>query len=165
MGRIHVLIAQGVDAIEDVEQILLGVDARALDARHDLADHLLPWRRPRLVLEPLEIGQQLLVDEREHRPECGGAKVTPLRPVGVGPIPPAVRRLQRGREVGPDRLSLLGLALLALIEDSEEEDPRQLGDVLQRPRAVRAPHDVADRLHRGVHRLLGGKEAAVAVPR
>jgi hypothetical protein len=55
VGRIHVLIAEVVDAVEHVEEVLLGVDSRALDARHDLADDLLPRRRPGLVLQQLQM--------------------------------------------------------------------------------------------------------------
>ena len=122
--RVHVLIAEAVDPVEDIEEVLLGVDARALDARHNLADHLLPRRRPGLVLELLEIRQQLVVDEGEHGAKSGGAQVPALRPVGISPVPPAIGRLQRGSELGADRLGLLGLALLALVQDPEEEDPQ-----------------------------------------
>src|SRR5665811_2434514 len=44
-----------------------------------------------------------------------------------------------------------------------EEDPGEPGHVLQRPRAVGAPHDVADRLDGLVDRLLRGELLGVAV--
>jgi len=44
------------------------------------------------------------------------------------------------------RLTLISLAVAPLlrVEDAEKKNPRQLRHVLQRARAVRAPHDVAD---------------------
>src|SRR5205823_12546292 len=78
-----------------------------------------------------------------------------------GPVLPAVRGGERGREVRADRLGFLGLTLLALVEDAEEEDPGQLRDVLHRPGAVGAAQDVADGPDGRVDRLLTPHPLAV----
>ena len=55
-----------IDLVEHVEEVLLGVDARALDAGQRLADHLLARRRAGRCGEALEVGNQLAVDEGEE---------------------------------------------------------------------------------------------------
>ncbi len=102
------------------------------------------------------MGNQVSVDEGEERAERAPLKLHPLPSSGRGPILPPVRRLERGGVLGAYGLRLVRLARLALVEDPKEQDPGQLGHVLERPGAVGAPHDVADRLDGGVDGLLGG---------
>jgi hypothetical protein len=138
---------------KDVEQVALGVDPDPFDAPHDLADDLLAGRGAGPVAQALQVRQQILVDEPEDRAHRLELQRQPLRALGRGPVAPPVRLLQQRDVVNPDGLGLLGLLLLALVQDPQEQDPGQLGDVLQRPGTVRPAHDVADRLDRAVDRL------------
>ena len=52
--------------------------------------------------------------------------------------------------------------LLPFVEDTQEEQPGEFGDVLHGPGHIRPAHDIADGLDRAVDRLLGG-EIVVAV--
>ena len=67
------------------------------------------------------------------------------------------------RETHAQRLGFLGLVRLPLVEDAQEQNPSQFRDVLQRPGAIGAAHDVADGFHRGVQRLLRAVALAVGV--
>ena len=144
-----------VDAIEDVEEIALRVDVHLVDRGHDLADDLVPRRRTRLIPEPTQVREQVPVDEREVRTHGAVGELGALGSAGRGPVPPPVRRSERWGEHRPDRLCLLGLKLLALVEDPEEQDPGQLRDVLEGTHVVGAPHDVRDLLDRSVEPTTG----------
>jgi len=150
-----------VDLVDDVEEVALGVDARALDGAHDLADDLLARVRPRLLAQAPQVRQQLLVEEVEEGAQRARLQFRALGAVRRRPVAPAIRRPQRRPVLGPDRSRFVGLDLFALVEDAQEEDPGELGHVLQRPGAVGAPHDVADRLDGLVDRLLRGELLAV----
>ena len=69
------------------------------------------------------------------------------------PILPPIRRPQRSLKARPNGVGLFIVADLLRIQDAQEEDPRQLGDVLQGARTVGTPHDVADPLHERRQRL------------
>ena len=144
VGRVHVVGADVVHLVEDVEQVALGVDARPLDTGHDLADDLLSRSRAGAALEAAEVRQQLLVHEPAEAAERTRGQLPPLRPILRCPVAPAIGWFERRREFGADGLGCLGLAGLPLVEDSEEQDPCQLGHVLERTGAVRSAHDVPD---------------------
>jgi len=55
------------------------------------------------------------------------------------------------------RLGGFGLLAFVIVQDAQEENPGQLGHVLQRPGAVGAAQDVADAPHVGIERGLGGE--------
>jgi len=63
---------------------------------------------------------------------------------GRGPILPAERTKQRGREGFANRFSRFAVSFFLRIKDPEEENPRQFGNILKGAGAIRAPHDVAD---------------------
>ena len=147
---IHGLARDFVNLVEHVEEVLFRVDPAPLHARHDLAHHLLPWRRARLILQRLQLPQQLLMHEFPNARRL----VLAHRRTRCGPIAPAIRCAERGREWDALRLRLRHFVRLALVEDAQEKNPRQLRHVLQRPRAIRAPHDVADGFDRPIERLL-----------
>ncbi len=163
VGRVHRLGAEQVHAVDHVEEVAVGVDSRLLDARHDLADHLLARRGARLVAQAAKGRQQLRVHETLDRTKRAVLQRLAFGPIRRRPVAPAVGRFERRRESRAHGTGPLGLACLALVQDSQEEDPGQLRDVLQRAGAVRAPHDVADALDGGVHRLRGREALGVAV--
>ena len=111
--------------------------------------------------QALQVGQQLAVDELQHL--ALGEHFFPALAVRRGPVLPAVGLLERRRKVGPDRFGVLGFVRFAFVQNAQEQNPGQFGNVLHRPRAVRAAHDVADRLHGPVDRLLRVQPLAVAV--
>ena len=148
-----------VDSIEDVEEVLLCIDAYFVDRADDLADHALAGGRSRGIAKVAKMGEQLTVDEGEVRAHRGVGQLGPLRAARRGPVAPSERCLERGSERDPERGRLLGLDLFALVEDPQEEDPRQLRHVLEGPRVVRASHHVRDLLDRGVHRRGSGQPA------
>ena len=143
-----------VDAVEDVEEVLLRVDADALDAGHDLADDLLARRGARPGCQATEMREEVAVDEGEQRAEGTIRQRLALGATRGGPVPPAVRGSEGAGEGGAHGLGLLRLDLLTLVENAEEEDPCQFRDVLEGPGAVRAPEDVADAVDGGVEGLL-----------
>ena len=97
-------------------------------------------RGTRLLAQAAEVWQQLRIHEGPRR----------------------ASRFERGRELGAHGLRAFSLLCFALVQDAEEEDPGQLRDVLERARAIRASHDVADTLDRSVDGLRGGEALAVA---
>ena len=69
--------------------------------------------------------------------------------IGRGPVLPAIRGLQGGREGVAHCLGLLaGLRLLG-VEDAQKQNPGQLRHILQGTGAVGPAHDVADGFHKG----------------
>jgi len=50
-----------------------------------------------------------------------------------------------------------------LVEDAQKENPGQFRNILHRPGAVAAPHDIADALDRLIHRLLRDQPFAVSI--
>ena len=115
-----------VDPVEDVEEVALGVDVDLVDGGDDLADDLLACCCPRSVAKAPQVRQQLAVDEGRERAHRAPGQSDAPGARGSGPVAPAIRRLERRRERRADRLGLLGLELLALVEDAQEQDPRQL---------------------------------------
>jgi len=81
VGVVDVLAAQGIDLVEHVEHIALRVDARPLDARHDLADHLLTRRCAWPVPQAPEVWEQLA-----SNPCVGGRSsfFASIRPTATG---------------------------------------------------------------------------------
>src|SRR5207253_7355990 len=124
---------------------------------------LLPRGGVRLFAQPLQVWNQLAIDEPEERAQRAVLQLLAFRTAGRGPVMPAIRRFQRRRELRIHRLGFLRLAGLAFIKNAKEQNPRQLGNVLKRASTVRAPHDVADALDRAVDRLLRGVALAVSV--
>ena len=149
-----------VDPIEDVEEVLLGVDTDPLDSRHDLAYHPLPRVRVRPIAQPAKVRQQLTVDEAEVRAHRRVGQLPALRAGRISPVAPPIGRHDRRAEADADRLGLLGLQLLALVEDPQEQDPRQLRHVLKSAGVVCPPHDIRDLLDRGVDRRRGGESTS-----
>ena len=96
--RVHGFGADLVDLVQHVQKVPLGVNARALDAGEDFADDLLARRGVRLLAQSFQVRNQLAIDETEERAERAVLQFLPLRPVGRGPILPAIRRVQRRRE-------------------------------------------------------------------
>ena len=144
------LVADAVDGVEDVEEVLLGVDADGLDGLHDLADDALARGGILPLGEIVKGGKQVVVDEGESAAQGAVLELLALGPCGGSPVLPAVGRIQRGPEGLPDGCALLGFHLLALIDEPEEEEPGEFGDVLQGGGAVGAAHDVADSVYLGV---------------
>ena len=159
VGLVHRLHADLVDAVQDVQQVLLRVHRDLVERADDLADHPLAGRRAGHVAQPAQVGKQRAVHEGEIGAHRRVGQLDALRPARRGPVAPAERRLQRRRERDAERRGFLRFDLLALVEDPQEEDPRQLGHVLEGARVVRAPHDVGDLLDRRVHGRRAGKAA------
>ena len=140
-----------------------------LDAGQDLGDDLLARRGVRLVAQLLEVRDQLGVDEAQERLAARLVELAALVGPGLGgvlrggrgPVVPAVGLPERGAVAGAEGLGFQCLAVLGLVEDAEEENPRQFGDVLQRAGDVAAAHDVADRPDGGIHGLLRAMLLAV----
>src|SRR5207253_1278339 len=107
--------------------------------------------------------QQFGVDEAQHGAKRAVLQLLALRPVWRCPVSPAERRLERWCDLGANGSGALFLVGLALVEDAKEQDPGELGHVLEGTRAVRAPHDVADRLDGGVDRLRRRQALAVTL--
>ena len=145
-----------VHPVEDVEEVLLGVDCDLVDRGDYLADDPLAAVAPGRRAVP-QIGQKLAVDEGEERPQ----RRTSIRSASSrpGPPSPASEGFQRRREPYPRADALLRLDLLALVQNPQEQDPRELRHVLEGAGVVRAPHDVRDLLDRGVHRRRSGEAA------
>ena len=158
MGGLHGFIAELVDLVQHVGEVLLRVNAAALDTGHDFADDLLARGSPGAGLEGFEIGQKVFVDELPD----AFLGVPPQWGVGRGPVAPAIRGLEGGGERKAQRVGFVGLVGLALVKDAEEQDPRELGNVVHGAGDVRPAHDVADGFDGGVERLLGGVALAVA---
>jgi hypothetical protein len=177
VGRVDRLVADVVYLVQHVQEVPFRVDPDAFDAGHDLADDLLPGRGVGPVAQAFQIGQEFAVHKRKEGPErrtlellafpaLRAVAARPAEPgplVRRGPVAPTIRRLERRRELRPDRLGLLRLAFLALIKDAQEEDPGQLGHILHGPGAVAPPHDVADGLDGGVDGLRPGQSFGVTV--
>jgi hypothetical protein len=66
-------------------------------------------------------------------------------------------------EFCPDGLGALGILGFLLVQDAQEENPSEFGNVLQRPGTIRAPHDVADLLDGRVEPLLTVEFLAVDI--
>jgi hypothetical protein len=136
VGRIDSLTAQLVHLVEHVEEIALGIDARALDARHHLADHLLARRGAGPLPQGLEVRQQVAIDEGDEAAERAGLERLPPDPVRRRPVLPAIGRREGRRKLRAHCLGLIALTRLPLIQNAEEEDPRELRHVLKRSGAV-----------------------------
>lgn len=135
--------ADVVDLVQHIKQIALGVDARAVNARHDLADDLLSGRGVRFVLQVLKVGDEPFVHEIVEGVRRRFGEPLALRGRWCRPVPPAEGLGQRRPEIRPHGPAFLGLDLLSLVEDAQEEDPGQLGHILHGPGAVRATHHIA----------------------
>ena len=159
MGLVDGLHPDLVDAVQDVEEVLLRVDRDLVDRADDLADHSLPGRGAGHVAQLPEMGEQRAVDEAEIGAHRRVGQLRPFRPAGGRPVAPAEGRRQRWREPDPERRGLLRLDLLALVENPQEQDPRELRHVLESARVVRAPHDIRDLLDRGVDGRGSGEAA------
>ena len=70
------------------------------------------------------------------------------------PIVPAVGLNYGEYKLFAEHLRFLGFALLAFVEDAQEENPGEFGDVLHCAVAVGAAHDVADAFDRLINGLL-----------
>ena len=150
------LVADAVDGVEDVEKVLLGVNADGLDGLHDLADDALARGGVLPLSEVVKGGKQVIVDEGESAAQGTVLELLALGPGGGSPVLPAVWRIQRGPEGLADGCALLGFHVFALIHKPQEEEPGELGDVLEGGGAVGAAHDVADGVYLGVYEGLGG---------
>ena len=75
---------------------------------------------------------------------------------GGGPIAPTVGLLDGWGEGDAQRFRFVGLVSFAFVQNAEEENPGEFGDVFHGAGAIRAAHDVANGLDGGVERLLGG---------
>ena len=94
VGLIDPVLAQRIDLVEHVAEIALGVDPRPLHPAHDLADELLPDRRPRLLFQGLQVRDEVLIDEAEKRALRRLFQFRPFRTAWCPPIAPAVGRRQ-----------------------------------------------------------------------
>lgn len=158
---VHARGGEFMHLVEHVAKIPLRVDARAIHTGHDFRDHLLPRAGVRLFPERLEMRDEVAIDERKESAHRALHKFLALRRVGRGPILPAVRRGERRAEVRAHGGGALRFVHLAFVEDAEEKNPRQLGDILHRARAITPPHDVADAPDGSVDGALIGKRFAV----
>jgi hypothetical protein len=115
VGRVDPLLAELVDAVEDLEQVVLGVDVGPRGVGEDLAQDVLPRAVRRALLEAPDGGDEITVDELLHRVELALTQflaVPALRAafcvgdggvVGRGPVEPAVGRFQRWAEAQAKR--------------------------------------------------------------
>jgi len=174
MGIVDRGRTNGMDPIQHIEKVAFGIHPGPLHAGQDLADDFLPGRGVGPITQPLEIGQQLAVDETEEGSRRAVLQLAALPADGAGlsrfglirrrcPIVPAIRGFQRGNEFRSYSRSLFGFLDLSLIEDAQEEDPCQFGDVLQSAGAIGAPQNVADRPDSRIDRLLRGQFFTVSV--
>lgn len=100
-----------------------------------------------------QMREQIVIDEAEKATRHSFRQLKAFRALRISPVLPPIRMRKRGREHFRYCLRLLGLRAFALAENAQKQNPRQLRYVLQRPSAVRAPHDVADGFHRRVDGL------------
>jgi len=63
VGVVYALLADFVDQVEDVEEVLFGVNAGAIDAGEDLADDFLARGGVGGDVEGFEVGQEFAIDE------------------------------------------------------------------------------------------------------
>jgi hypothetical protein len=94
MGLVDGPGPQFMHPVEHVAKVALGIDAGALNPAHDLADQLLPHRRLRPTLQPLEVGQQFGVDEGKEDARGLALQGHAHCPARCRPIAPAVGRIQ-----------------------------------------------------------------------
>src|SRR5450756_2738839 len=89
MGLVDGFDADLVDAVQDVEQVLLRIDRDLVDRADYLADHPLPGRRAGGIAQPSEVGEQRPVDEGEVRAHRRVGQPGPLRSARGRPVAPA----------------------------------------------------------------------------
>ena len=147
VSRVGGFEAYVVNLVEDVQKIALRVDADAVHRFHDLADDFAARGGVRGVLQPAQMRDERLVDEGEDAAERAGLELGALAAVRRRPVAPPERRIERRRERSAHRLRFLRLQRLALVENPQKQNPRQLRYVLKRGRAVRPPHNVANGMH------------------
>ena len=157
MGGVNVLLADGVNFVENVEEVLFGIDAGAFDAGEYFANHFLPGGSTGKVFESFEVGNQVGMEELKELalgsvgeflafPALGEA-IDVLERVGVvggGPFAPAVGKAQGGGKGLPHGFEFVLFAGFEFVENAEEQDPGEFGDVLKGTGTVGATHDVAD---------------------
>ena len=65
VGSVDILLADGVNFVENVEEVLFGVYAGAFDAGENFADHLLPGAGTGQGFKGFEVGNQIGMEEFE----------------------------------------------------------------------------------------------------
>ena len=146
---VHRLVAQFVDLVQHVTEILFRINPAAFHSGHHFADDLLARRGVRFFLQPLQMGEQFFVYE------CPYARLGILsqRRIRRGPIPPAIGRCDGRCERQAERLGFLRLVRLPLVQDAQKQNPRQFRHIIHGARHVGAAHDVANGFHRRIERL------------
>ncbi len=177
VGVVHVVDVDLVHLVQDVAQVRFRIHPHAIHRSHDAADDALLARCRRVGqagagvdVQTVQVRQQFLVDEVEQLAVASRKQLLPLpahrlaiagqRMVGLvgerrGPVLPAERAAQCGCKTRAHGFGLLLVANLLRVEDAQEQNPGQLGNVLQRTRAVGAPHYVADALDESGQGLRG----------
>ena len=155
MGRVGGLVADAVDGVHYVQEVLLGVDADRLHRLHYLADHPLPRGCAAPPGEAVEHGEQVAVDKGKGGAQCTRLQLPALGAVRGGPVPPAIGVFQGRLEGCCNGGSLFRFQFLPLVQHPQEQQPSQLGNVLQGRGTVGPPHDVANGVYFGVNGRLG----------
>ena len=139
--------AQFVDVVDDLAQVVAAGDL-VLDLAEDLADLVFDGVRPAgLLLEAVQVGEQLLVDEVAQVVAGQRLVVVELAvlALGRGPAFPAIRLLEDVGVFLPVQRGLVGPVLLQPVEVFQEQQPRGLLGVVQFGRAAGLfPEDVVD---------------------
>ena len=138
---------QFVDVVDDLAEVVAAGDL-VLDLAEDLADLVLDGVRPAgLLLEAVQVGEQLLVDEvaqvvAGHRLVVVELAVLAL---GRGPDFPAILLFEDVGVFLPLQRRFVGSVLLQPVQVFQEQQPRGLLGVVQFGRAAGLfPEDVVD---------------------
>ena len=139
--------AQVVDVVDDLAHVVAALDL-VLDLAEDLADLVLDRVRPAgLLLEAVQVGEELLVDEVAQVVAGQGLVVVELAvlALGRGPGLPAVGLVEDVGVLLALQRGLVGAVLLQPVEVLQEEQPgRLLGVVELGGAAGLFPEDVVD---------------------
>jgi len=96
----------------------------------------LPRRCSWLVLESLQVWEELLAEKGKKVAPVTVLQSDTLRSFRRGPVPPAVWGGKRWLERLSDGSSLFLLLLFLLIEDTQEQHPREFRHILHRACAL-----------------------------
>ena len=139
--------AQLVDVVDDLAEVVARLDL-VFDLAEDLADLVLDGVRPgRLLLEAVQVGEELAVDEVAQVVAGQGLVVVDLAVfvLGGGPGFPAVGLVEDEGVFLPFEGGFVGLVLLQPVEVFQEQEPGGLLGVVEFGRAAGFfPENVVD---------------------
>ena len=139
--------AQFVDVVDDLAQVVAALDL-VLDLAEDLADLVFDGVRPGgLLLEAVQVGEELAVDEVAQVVAGQGLVVVDLAVLVLrrGPAFPAVRLVEDEGVFLPLQRGFVGLVLLQPVEVFQEQQPGGLLGVVELGGAAGLfPEDVVD---------------------